>query len=66
MSVAILFARADSVYKSIPLSLDYATHVIQSRKRDSRPHVAKAEREHTPIAMAQWLVKAALQIGAAK
>jgi hypothetical protein len=34
-----------------------ATHVIQSRKRhDHRPHVSKAEREHTPHELAVWLV----------
>ena len=33
----------------VPIVLGEASHVIQSRKRhDHRPHVTKAEREHTP------------------
>lgn len=41
----------------IPLRLDEPTHVVQSRKRiDHRPHITKAEREHTPPELAQWLV----------
>lgn len=33
----------------VPLVLGDATHVVQSRKRqDYRPHITKAEREHTP------------------
>lgn len=40
----------------IPLSLHYASHVIASRKSDARPSVTKAEREHTPVALAEWLV----------
>ena len=44
----------------VPLVMGEATHVIQSRKRhDYRPHVAKAEREHTPLALATWLVELA-------
>lgn len=40
-----------------PLVLGEATHVVQSRKRnDCRPHITKAEREHTPPALARWLV----------
>lgn len=35
------------------------THVIQSRKRSGYlPHVSKAEREHTPIYLAAWLLLA--------
>lgn len=42
---------------TIPMRLGEATHVIQSRKRsDYRPHVSKAEREHTPPEFAKWLV----------
>jgi hypothetical protein len=34
--------------------------VVQSRKRhDYRPHITKAEREHTPPELAQWLVELA-------
>lgn len=41
----------------MPIRLGDATHVIQSRKRhDCRPHVTKAEREHTPLQLAVWLV----------
>jgi len=44
----------------LPLRLDEPTHVVQSRKRsDYRPHISKAEREHTPPAMAKWLVNLA-------
>jgi hypothetical protein len=41
----------------IPYVMAEATHVVQSRKRkDYRPHITKAEREHTPPELAQWLV----------
>ncbi len=44
----------------MPMRLGDATHVIQSRKRhDCRPHVTKAEREHTPFQLAVWLVELA-------
>ena len=37
----------------MPFKIGEATHVIQSRKRSGyRPHVSKAEREHTPPALA--------------
>lgn len=46
----------------MPMRLGDATHVIQSRKRhDYRPHVTKAEREHTPPELAEWLVELALR-----
>jgi hypothetical protein len=45
-----------------PLKLGEASHVIQSRKRqDYRPHVTKAEREHTPHDLARWLVALAMR-----
>ena len=45
---------------TIPFVLGEASHVIQSRKRsDYRPHVPKPEREHTPRALAEWLVESA-------
>lgn len=45
---------------ALPIVLGEASHVIQSRKRqDHRPHVSKAEREHTPIELAKWLVELA-------
>lgn len=41
----------------LPLVLGEASHVVQSRKReDYRPHITKAEREHTPPELARWLV----------
>lgn len=44
----------------MPMSLDYPTHVIGDSGRvglgNKRPEVSKAEREHTPPALAQWLV----------
>lgn len=44
----------------MPYVMGDATHVIQSRKRtDYRPHVSKAEREHTPPELAAWLVELA-------
>ena len=37
-----------------------AAYVVQSRKReDYRPHITKAEREHTPPELAAWLVELA-------
>ena len=44
----------------LPFVLGDAAYVIQSRKReDYRPHVTKAEREHTPPELARWLVELA-------
>jgi len=44
----------------MPLRLGEASHVVQSRKRhDHRPHITKAEREHTPPELASWLVELA-------
>lgn len=44
----------------MPMRLDEPTHVVQSRKRhDYRPHITKAEREHTPPEFAAWLVELA-------
>lgn len=43
----------------IPLALGHASHVIQTVKRDGRPHVTKAEREHTPVKLAEWLCQVA-------
>lgn len=41
----------------VPLVLGDAAYVVQSRKReDYRPHITKAEREHTPPELARWLV----------
>ncbi len=45
---------------ALPLVLGEASHVVQSRKReDYRPHITKAEREHTPPELALWLVELA-------
>jgi hypothetical protein len=45
---------------ALPLVLGEAAYVVQSRKRqDYRPHITKAEREHTPPALAEWLVELA-------
>jgi hypothetical protein len=43
----------------MPFLLGSSSHVIQSRKKDSRPHVSKAEREETPLLLALWLVELA-------
>jgi hypothetical protein len=48
----------------VPLVLGEASHVVQSRKRQEyRPHITKAEREHTPPELAQWLVELAKRCG---
>jgi hypothetical protein len=51
---------------AIPLMLGDATHVVgtSGRRHDgtrakSRPEITKAEREHTPPALAHWLVELA-------
>lgn len=45
---------------AMPLVLGDAAYVVQSRKReDYRPHITKAEREHTPPELASWLVELA-------
>lgn len=47
----------------IPYRMDEPTHVVQSRKRDGyRPHISKAEREHTPPDLANWLVELACKV----
>ena len=44
----------------LPFTLSEATHVVQTRKReDYRPHITKAEREHTTPELALWLVELA-------
>lgn len=51
----------------IQLRLDEPTHVINTSKRAGRkPEVTKAEREHTPQMLAEWLVELALRVGAAR
>ena len=42
-----------------PYSIAEPSHVVQSRS-DRRPHISKAEREHTPAMLATWLVRLAL------
>lgn len=61
----IVGCRPDSI-PEIPMLLGEATHVIaSSRQRQNRghplfrPEVTKAEREHTPPALAAWLVELA-------
>lgn len=45
---------------AIPYAMHQATHVVQSGKRhDYRPHISKAEREHTPPELAAWLLELA-------
>ncbi len=39
---------------AMPLVLGEPTHVVQSSK-SGRPHITKAEREHTPPQLAEWL-----------
>jgi hypothetical protein len=48
----------------IPLRLDKPTHVIgdvRDMQGNYRPEVSKQEREHTPPALAEWLVELALR-----
>ncbi|PAT34978.1 hypothetical protein CK625_12610 [Vandammella animalimorsus] len=40
---------------AMPIALGQPTHVVASRRR-GRPEITKAEREHTPLALAMWLV----------
>ncbi len=48
---------SDTNLPAIPFKLGIPSHVVQSRKRlDHRPHITKAEREHTPLEMAKFLV----------
>ena len=52
---------------TLPIALGDAPCVIQTRKReDYRPHVTKAEREHTPAALAHWLVELARRCAIAR
>jgi hypothetical protein len=51
---------APSDQPNMPFVLGEATHVVQTRMReDHRPHITKAEREHTPPDLARWLVELA-------
>jgi hypothetical protein len=44
----------------LPYRMDEPTHVVQTTKRNGgRPHITKAEREHTPPELALWLVELA-------
>lgn len=62
-----IFGCAPSDLPPIPIRLDEPTHVIATghgmRKGmpGYRKHCTKAEREHTPILLAQWLVEVAQQ-----
>ncbi|WP_020413146.1 hypothetical protein [Microbulbifer variabilis] len=48
----------------IPLVLGKATHCIRPTKGYPRlPSVTKAEREHTPLEFARWLVEVARRVG---
>lgn len=52
---------------TVPIVLGEAPCVVQSRKQhDPRPHISKAEREHTPPALAEWLVELARLCGKAR
>ena len=49
---------------SIPLDMSYPTHRIgNSRTTRHIPEVSKSEREHTPEALARWLVELAERVG---
>lgn len=52
-----------SALPPIPFVLGTAAHVIaqnsRARKNRRRPEVSKAEREHTPLLLAKWLVNVA-------
>ena len=49
----------------MPLSLGRASHTCGSAVRDKstrRPEISKSEREHSPVAFAQWLVELASRV----
>lgn len=51
---------APSDVPAMPFRIGEPEYVVQSRKRvDYRPHITKAEREHTPAELARWLVELA-------
>ena len=55
-----LYICGSKVLPEVPFVLGDALYVVQSRKRSGyRPHITKAEREHTPRAFAEWLVAVA-------
>jgi hypothetical protein len=44
----------------MPFKIGEPSHVVQSRKRQGhKPHISKAEREHTPVELAKWLIETA-------
>lgn len=47
---------------AIPYTMSEATHVVRSEKKDRRPLITKAEREHTPERLALWLIETARRI----
>lgn len=47
---------------SYPYTMETATHVVRSEKKDRRPLITKAEREHTPPALVEWLIELARRI----
>lgn len=47
----------------VPFSLDYPSHVVQSKTNSK--HITRAEREQTPLAFALWLVDLANRCGGA-
>lgn len=40
----------------LPISFDASTHVVSWSRKGCRKHIGKPEREHTPPALAEWLV----------
>lgn len=50
---------------AMPLKLGRAEFVVgdvgRATRGDDRPEISKAEREHTPLALAEWLVELALR-----
>jgi len=57
---------AESELPPIPLRFDAVTHVVGLNKKnrfgrvnDNRKEITRAEREHTPIALAKWLIEVA-------
>lgn len=58
---------APSAIPAMQLVLGDALYVVQTSKRsDHRPHITKSEREHTPEALARWLVELAQRCNRSK
>jgi hypothetical protein len=59
-----------AVLRDFPISFGWPTHVVNTKLKKGqpgwRPEITKAEREHTPPLLAEWLVETALLCGGAQ